>query len=317
MAVIESLKTVLNSDERFKYLPAKNHETPTVVRYDIERGLPFYFFHLSCLWVLAVGANWAVVGVAFALYYIRMFAITGFYHRYFSHKAFKTNRFWQFVFAVWGMTSAQKGPLWWAAHHRHHHAYSDKPNDLHSVREQGFLWAHIGWICTNDHMATDYDRIKDYAKYPELMFLNQYDWVVPAVFGLSMIGLSLLVNQAWPTVFTHPMQFFIWGFFVSTVMLYHGTFSINSLSHVFGKKRYTTTDDSKNNWFLSIVTMGEGWHNNHHYFPSCVRQGFYWWEWDPTYYILKAFSWVGIIWDLNPVPQKAYNKALHTGEAKA
>jgi stearoyl-CoA desaturase (delta-9 desaturase) len=218
-----------------------------------------------------------------------MFAVTGAYHRYFSHRTYKTSRAFQFVLAFLAQTSAQKGVLWWAAHHRHHHLYSDQPQDAHSVAQDGFLYSHMLWLFDKSSAATDYARIPDLARFPELRFLNKYYLLPPILLGMAvffMLGVSGL----------------FFGFFVSTVLLWHGTFTINSLSHVFGGRRYSTSDDSRNNWLLAIVTLGEGWHNNHHRFSSSTRQGFFWYEYDITWYILKVLSWMGLIWKLRPVP---------------
>ena len=192
---------------------------------------------------------------------------------------------------VLAQSSVQKGALWWAAHHRDHHKYSDTPKDPHSYRDYGFWYSHVGWILSTETEETDYSRISDLARYPELRWLNNWH-VVPAV----VLAVGLWLVGSWPAL--------VWGFFVSTTLLWHGTFTINSLSHMWGKRRYSTTDDSKNNPVLAIVTMGEGWHNNHHYYPRSVRQGFRWWQIDMTYYVLRALALVGIVWDLHVPSQK-------------
>lgn len=270
---------------------------------------PFIFMHLGCLGVFFVGASAFAVGAAIFLYFFRMFAITGFYHRYFSHRTFKTSRFMQFIFAVWGMLAVQKGPLWWAAHHRVHHKYSDSKEDVHSPTQKGFWWSHIAWIACPENMKTDYTLLKDFEKFPELRFLNRFDWLVPTLYGVSLTGIGYLLEKYAPGLHTNAAQLFVWGFFVSTMVLYHGTFSINSLSHVWGNQRFKTGDTSRNNPILAIVTLGEGWHNNHHFYSSSVRQGFYWWEYDITYYIIKLMSFFGLVWDLKPVPKRIYDLA--------
>lgn len=259
----------------------------------------FALMHLACLGVFTVGWSWAAIGVMASLYVLRVFAITGFYHRYFSHRSFKTSRITQFIFAFIGAMSAQQGPLWWAAHHRHHHPYSDKPEDLHSPRQGGFWHSHIAWVVKERNMGTDLSKIRDFAKYPELVWLNNNHLAAP----ITLAALTALAGYLMQPLGTNPLQMLIWGFFVSTVLLYHATFTINSLSHVFGKQRYKTGDDSRNNWFLAIITMGEGWHNNHHYYMTSTRQGFYWWEYDFTFYILWVMSKLGIIWDMKKVPE--------------
>jgi stearoyl-CoA desaturase (delta-9 desaturase) len=241
------------------------------------------------------------------LYLLRMFAITGFYHRYFAHKAFKTSRAIQFFFAFMAASAAQRGPLWWASHHRHHHAHSDLPNDTHSPKQHGFIWSHFSWFLANKNFTARTERVKDLLQFPELKFLDRYDAIAPATLALSLYGLGTWLESSAPHLHTSGVQLLVWGFVISTVVLYHMTFSVNSLAHVWGKRRFLTNDDSRNNLIIAILTLGEGWHNNHHHFPSAARQGFYWWEIDLTYYGLKILSKLGLIWDLRHVPVEVLN----------
>jgi stearoyl-CoA desaturase (delta-9 desaturase) len=254
--------------------------------------------------------------VAAGLYFVRMFAITGFYHRYFSHRSFHTSRWMQFIFAVVGNTAVQRGALWWASVHRHHHKHSDQPQDAHSPRISGFLWSHIGWMTSSKNFPTNYDSIRDLAKFPELVFLNRFDLVVPAIFGAALYMVGALLARFAPGLETTGGQLFVWGFFVSTVMLLHGTLFINSMAHVIGGRRFKTQDDSRNNFVLALITLGEGWHNNHHRYMSSARQGFYWWELDITYYLLKALAALGLVWDLRTVPESIYAEAEAALKAK-
>jgi stearoyl-CoA desaturase (Delta-9 desaturase) len=259
-------------------------------RFDRVTSLPFIAIHVLALGAFFVKFHWYYPVVAVGLYYVRMFGITAGYHRYFAHRGYKTSRWFQFVLAWLGASSAQKGVLWWAAHHRDHHKYSDQPEDIHSPVQRGFWWSHVGWILCARFNETKQDRIRDFGKYPELQWINKYHLVPPALLA-AVLGLIGGV----------PMM--VWGFCVSTVVLWHGTFTINSLSHVFGSRRYKTTDDSRNNLILALLTMGEGWHNNHHYYMSTANNGFFWWEIDASYYILKTMSWVGLVWDLRTPPK--------------
>lgn len=243
-----------------------------------------------------------------SLYFIRMFFVTGGYHRYFAHATYKTSRFVQFLIAYFAESSVQKGVLHWAANHRVHHKYSDTPKDPHSKKIYGFYYSHVGWILGPDYKETKFNLIKDYAKFPELVWLNKYHLIPPLTLMLSAYFLGGYMNtpageMSFMAILTNGLSTLIIGFFFSTVLLFHGTFSINSLMHMFGNKRYESNDESKNNLFLALITLGEGWHNNHHYYMKSTRQGFYWWEIDITFYILKMFSWVGIVWDLKPVPK--------------
>lgn len=220
-----------------------------------------------------------------------MFAITGFYHRYFSHRSFQTSRPMQFLFAVIGASSVQRGPLWWAAHHRKHHRHSDTEHDVHSPHHHGFWWSHVGWITSPANFPTDYSQVPDLAKYPELRFIDRFDTLVPLLLALALYWIG-------------GLPYLIWGFFISSVVLFHFTCSINSLAHIWGGQRYDTSDQSRNNLFLALLTFGEGWHNNHHKYPGSSRQGFFWWEIDLTYYGLKLLASLRLITDLRPVPER-------------
>jgi stearoyl-CoA desaturase (delta-9 desaturase) len=259
----------------------------------VAKSIPFFLIHLAPIAVIWTGARLIDWVVCFALYGIRMFFITGVYHRYFSHRGYKMGRVMQFLMAFGGTTAAQKGPLWWAAHHRRHHKYSDLVPDPHSPKD-GFFWSHVGWIISSHYDETDFDRIKDFAKYPELRLLNTYHLVPPI-----MLGFATWLVGGWSML--------VIGFFLSTVLLYHGTFTINSLAHVIGRRRFITTDTSKNSFILALITLGEGWHNNHHYYQSTACQGFYWWEIDVSYYVIKALSWVGLTRDLRRPPEHILN----------
>jgi len=271
---------------------------------DIARCISMIILHIGCLGVIWVGWSWFAVTIAVLLYFARMFAVTGFLHRYFSHRTFKTNRLMQFIFAVLASTAVQRGALWWASHHRKHHQESDTQNDVHSPHADSFIWSHIGWITSTKNFSTDYKRVRDFAKYPELVFLDRFDVLVPMLMGVGLYFIGELVGMTWPSLATAGPQLLVWGFFVSTTFLFHGTSTINSLAHIFGKQRFSTGDKSKNNFWLALITLGEGWHNNHHYYMHSARQGFYWWEIDPTYYGLRIMSWLGMIHDLKPVPQR-------------
>jgi len=273
--------------------------TPVVEHDDImyPSAIPFVLVHLACIAAFWTGVTYQAVAICLVLYWLRIFAIGAGYHRYFSHRAFRTSRLLQFFLAFLSQSSAQKSVLWWAAKHRHHHLFSDTETDVHSPRHKGFFYSHLGWIFARKNDETDLVRIADFARYPELIWLHKHELVPPVLLAL----LSYVIG-GWPGL--------VVGFFWSTVLVYHATFCINSLAHVRGRRRYVTADDSRNNWLLAVVTMGEGWHNNHHAYQSSVRQGFRWWEIDATFYILKALSWLGLIWDLK-TPPKAVRRNQH------
>jgi stearoyl-CoA desaturase (Delta-9 desaturase) len=253
-------------------------------------AIPFLLVHLSALAAIWTGVSPGTVLLCLGLYVVRMIVVTAGFHRYFSHRSFKTSRLGQFILAFLAQTSLQRGVIWWAAIHRHHHKHSDTELDVHSPVQRSFFYSHVGWIFAARHKQPDYSTVKDLTAYPELRWLEKNHhapWIMVA-------GLFLLLG-GWEAL--------VVGWIWSTLLLYHGSFSINSLAHVHGKQRYLTGDDSRNNWWLAIITMGEGWHNNHHAYQSSTRQGFRWYEWDLTYYVLKALSWMGIVWDLRDPPE--------------
>lgn len=264
--------------------------------------IPFVLVHLVGIAAIWTGVSRTAAILCVVLYVVRMFGVTAGYHRYFSHRSFKTSRVGQFLLALLAQSSAQRGILWWAAKHRHHHKHSDTELDVHSPRHRGFLYAHVGWIFTPQHDETDYDAIPDLTKYPELVWLNEHPYL-PA----TALAVACFLLAGWSGL--------IVGFFWSTVLLYHGTFFINSLAHVHGNQRYVTGDDSRNNWWLAIITLGEGWHNNHHAYQRSTRQGFRWYEFDPTFYVLSAMSWMRLTWDLGKPPEDVVRNERRLGRA--
>ena len=269
---------------------------------DWLRQVPFVAIHAGCLALPWVGVSATAVAAAIALYALRMFAITGFYHRYFSHQTFRASRAVQFLFAVIAASAAQRGPLWWASHHRHHHAHADEPEDSHSALRHGFAWSHLGWFMARENFAPRDRLVRSLARFPELRFLDRWDALVPLALVALLWAAGAWAERFAPGLGTSGPQLVAWGFCVSTVALYHATFSINSLAHRFGRRRYDTRDASRNNAWLAILTFGEGWHNNHHRYPGSARQGFFWWEVDLTYYGLRCLAALGLIHGLRPVP---------------
>ena len=264
-------------------------------RMNWKTSLPFVAVHFVPLLAFWTGVTKTSVIIFVVLFWGRMFFITGAYHRYFSHRTYRMGRVMQFLMAFGGGSAAQKGPLWWASHHRNHHRYSDTELDLHSPLK-GFWWSHVGWILCDKNSDWDEDNIRDFAKFPELRFLTRHDWI-----PIWTVAVASWLVGGWSGL--------VVGFFGSTILLWHSTFFVNSLAHVMGRRRYATTDTSRNSVFIALLTMGEGWHNNHHYYQSSTRQGFYWWEVDVTYYILRALSVVGLVHDLKEPPARVKTAA--------
>jgi stearoyl-CoA desaturase (delta-9 desaturase) len=258
-------------------------------RYRLVETIPFVLAHLACLAAIWTGVHTTDLIIAAALYALRMFGVSAGYHRYFAHRSFKTSRAFAFLLGFLAQSSAQRGILWWAGNHRQHHRFSDTDNDVHSPVLRGFWHAHLGWFFTEKHRDTDLAAVPDLAKYPELVWLDRHPYL-PAV----LTGLVVWLMAGWSGL--------VVGFLWSTVVLWHATFSINSLAHVVGRRRYVTGDHSRNNLWLALVTFGEGWHNNHHHYQSAARQGFRWYEIDVSYYLLKALAAAGLVWDLRSPP---------------
>jgi stearoyl-CoA desaturase (delta-9 desaturase) len=269
-------------------------------------SLAFWGVHVAAVvGVIALGWSWSGVALALGSYFLRMIVVTAAYHRYFAHRSFKTSRAFQFLLALGAQSAAQKGVLWWASHHRWHHKYSDTPKDVHSVRQRGFWYAHVGWIMGPGWDKTDHTLVADLAKFPELRAL---DWWGMHLLPTVALALAFLFIGGAPAL--------VWGYFVSTVLLWHGSFSINSLAHLWGKRRYATGDDSRNSWLLALITTGEGWHNNHHHYQSSAKQGFRWWEIDVTYYVLRLFELLGLVWDVRRPPREVVLGDSPGAEAK-
>ena len=253
------------------------------------RALPFWGVHVAAIVGVAVlGWSWSGLALAAGSYVARMFFVTAGYHRYFSHRSFKTSRWFQFVLAFGAQSAMQRGVLWWAANHRHHHRYSDTPEDLHSPR-RGFWWSHVGWNTSSMGDETKLELVRDLARFPELRAIDRLKHLPGILLAITMFAIG-------------GVHALVWGFFVSTVLVWHGTFAINSLAHVIGRRRYDTGDDSRNHWALAVLTMGEGWHNNHHHYMTSVKQGFFWWEVDLSYYVLRGLQSLGLVWDLRLPP---------------
>ena len=280
MAVVRSVAPAQGEQHDEEYHDDILHPSP----------VPFVLVHVACLAAIWTGVTAQALAICAVLYVARMFGVTAGYHRYFSHKSYRTSRVFQFLLACLAQSTWQRGAIWWAAKHRHHHKHSDTPDDVHSPRHRGFIYSHLGWIFTAQHDKTDFDAVPDLTRYPELVWLERNDKIP----GLAL-AIAAWAIGGWPGL--------VVGFFWSTVLTYHGTFMINSLAHVHGKQRYVTGDDSRNNWWLAVITLGEGWHNNHHAYMASTRQGFRWWEFDPTYYALRALSWARVVWDLNEPPE--------------
>ena len=285
-------------------------------RLDVKSSIPFFAIHAAALLALWTGVSRIALAVFALTYIVRMFGITAGYHRYFSHRTYKTGRLFQFVLAWLGTSAVQKGVLWWAAHHRHHHAHADTDEDNHSPVKGGLWWSHVGWFLSNEFDETKVQLIPDLVSVPELRFLDRWYVLPPAILAAAVLLLGAMLNYVRPDLGTSGLQMLVWGFFISTVAVYHATFAVNSLSHRFGTRRFSTRDDSRNNLWIALFTLGEGWHNNHHYSPSQERQGIVWWEIDVAHYILRLLSCTGIVWDLRTTTTQTVPNTIYLTNSK-
>ena len=253
--------------------------------------------HLACLGVFLVGFSWPALWVAIAMYVIRGMGVTTGYHRLLAHRSYKTNRFIQFVVATAGGLAMQGGPLWWVAHHRAHHRDTDKEGDIHSPVTKGMWQSHMGWMMSNEAFHEQGSNSRDLFKYPELKFLQRhYVWIL-VLQMLGLYALGSLLSLWYPDTSINGLQCLVWGFFVSTVFLWHVTFSVNSVCHRWGSQDYDSNDASTNNWIIGILGFGEGWHNNHHFYPSSARHGLKWWQVDVTWILIRGLCLVGLASD--------------------
>ncbi len=267
-------------------------------RIDWPRIWPFVLVHLACGLVFVVGVSPVAVLVALGLYALRMLAITAVFHRLLAHRSYRCGRVLQFSGALLATMAAQRGPLWWAAHHRRHHRHTDRPADAHSPRQHGFWWSHVGWFLTRRNYRTDHAAVPDLARLPELRWLDRFDVVPPLLLAGGLFVLGEVLAGWQPQLGTSGLQLVVWGFCVSTVVLLHVTCMVNSVAHRFGTRPYPTRDDSRNNAWLALLTFGEGWHNNHHFHPGSTAQGFRWWEVDITWYVLRLLAALGLVHEL-------------------
>jgi stearoyl-CoA desaturase (Delta-9 desaturase) len=249
----------------------------------------FVAMHLACLLVFVYPPTWPLVLLMLGSYALRMWAVTVGLHRYFAHRSFQTSRAFQLVLGVLGATAMENGPIWWASWHRRHHKHVDTPQDPHSPLINGFWYSHAGWVFDTKNDQTDYSNVSDLMSFPELRWVDRYASVPLIAYALGCYAIA-------------GMPGVVWGFVVSTMLVNHATFFINSLAHTWGSTRYKTSDTSKNNLWLALLTFGEGWHNNHHFYMSSARQGFFWWEIDLSYYSLKVLGWLRIVHSIRTPP---------------
>lgn len=259
----------------------------------------FWTVQVSALLVFAVPFRWAFVAVWAGSHFLRAIGLTLAFHRYFAHRAFKMNRIARFVWVWIGTSAMQKGPIWWAGHHVNHHKYADRDGDPHSPMVSGVYYAHIGWFLNdtrNDTLEPTNPVIRDFSKVPEIAFIEKYFFLPPLTLAIAMFALG-------------GFPLLIWGFCLPTMTLAHATFAINTVNHMFGSRRFETVDESRNNPLTAFFAVGEGWHNNHHRYQRAARNGFYWWEFDPTWYVIRAMKAVGLAWDVQAVPKRIYEEA--------
>ncbi len=267
---------------------------PNIVQVSI-----FWLVQVSALLVFAVPFRWAFIALWAASHFVRAIGLTLAFHRYYAHRAFKMNRVARFVWTFIGTAAMQKGPLWWAGHHVNHHKFADREGDPHSPMVSGVYYAHIGWFLNDakyDRVEATNPVLRDFGPVPEVAWLDRYYFVAPVMLAVALFVLG-------------GLPWLVWGFCLPTMTLAHATFAINTVNHMFGSRRFETVDESRNNPVTAFFAVGEGWHNNHHRYQRAARNGFYWWEFDVTWYVIRAMNAVGLAWDVLPVPKRVYEEA--------
>ena len=278
------------------------------IAWDSTASLGLAALHLACVSVFWLECSWVALVTCFVCYVLRMFGLSAGFHRYFAHRTYRTGRIRQCLLACLGTAAAQRGPLWWTAHHRQHHRYADTAWDIHSPVVRTLWWAHLGWVLCRKYDMIDPHLVRDWESYPELRWLDRHFLVPPTALAVTLVLIGLLLERYAPGLHTSGLQLLVYGFVLSTVLLYHGTFTVNSLAHLYGCRRFATQDHSRNNWLVALITLGEGWHNNHHYYPASERQGFYWWELDMTHSIITVLAWCRLVWAVRTPPARLYQR---------
>jgi len=275
---------------------------------NIVQATIFWVVQASALLVFAVPFRWAFLGLWAASHFLRAIGLTLVFHRYLAHRAFRMNRVARFVWTFIGTAAMQKGPLWWAGHHVNHHRFADREGDPHSPMISGFYYAHVGWFLhdtKHDRVEATNPVIRDFSTVPEIAWLDRYFFLPPAA-----LAATLFLAGGWPWL--------VYGFCLPTMTLAHATFAINTVNHMFGSRRFDTLDESRNNPLTAFFAVGEGWHNNHHRYQRAARNGFYWWEVDVTWYVIRLMSAVGLAWNVQGVPRRIYEEARvrHAGRVR-
>jgi stearoyl-CoA desaturase (delta-9 desaturase) len=266
----------------------------------------FWVVQASVILAFAVPFRWAYLALWAVSHFSRAIGLTLAFHRYFAHRAFQMHRVARFLWTLVGTAAMQKGPLWWAGHHVNHHRYADRDGDPHSPAVSGFYYAHIGWFLNDakhDHLAPSNPVLRDFGSVPEIAWLERFYAVPPLVLAIALFAIG---GAPWV----------VWGFCVPTVTLAHSTFAINTINHMFGSRRFHTRDESRNNALTAFFAAGEGWHNNHHRYQRAARNGFYWWEFDATWYVIRAMAAVRLAWNVQPVPERVYAEARAIKQAR-
>ena len=229
--------------------------------------------------------SWRVFAASVFLYWMTVgLGISMGYHRLHTHRSYQIPRFLEYFFAVCGSMTLEGGPIFWVATHRLHHQKSDLPGDPHSPRD-GAWWSHIGWILLGE---TNHNNTRVLSKYaPDLakdqfyVWLNNYHWVPLTILGGVLYAIG-------------GLPLFLWGGCLRVVVGLHSTWLVNSATHMWGRRRFETRDDSRNSWWVALLTFGEGWHNNHHAHPTSARHGLAWYEIDHSWILISIFKFFGI-----------------------
>jgi stearoyl-CoA desaturase (Delta-9 desaturase) len=260
-------------------LPISEHQKINWVN-----SIVFAVFHIGAIAALFM-FSWRAFFVALFLYWFTTgLGISMGYHRLHTHRSYQVPRLLEYFFAVCGTLTLEGGPIFWVATHRIHHQKSDQPGDPHSPRDGGW-WAHIGWLLVGESKHNNTPLMSKYApdlaKHPFYVWLNNWHWVPLVLLGVLLYAIG-------------GLPFLLWGVFLRVVFGLHATWLVNSATHMWGSRRFETRDDSRNCWWVALLTSGEGWHNNHHAHPTSARHGLAWYEFDLSWIQIKILKFFGI-----------------------
>ena len=275
-------------------------------RLNVSRVATAIVVHLVAMTAPFVYSWWGLMFFVLSTFVILQFGLTLGYHRLLSHRSYQTHPVVRRIFATLGCLSAQAGPISWAATHRFHHRHADGDQDPHSPK-QGLAWAHMIWVFYHhpELRKASFILAGDLSSDPFLCFLERHRSCVNGVFALGVFGLGIIIIDGW----VGGVSLLVWGVCLRVVVLWHLTFLVNSAAHTWGYRNYRTPDQSRNLWWLALLLLGDGWHNNHHADPRAAAHGHRWFELDITYAMIAIMAKLGLVWSVRPVSRQMIGRS--------